>query len=94
MAAVHAVTWEKGKSGAPNEEAIRFLELFLHLGVETPANAEHVFITPNSRSDEYLVPLTCLFPTPPVTRQVFLTTIVWITSATSSQRSVAFSRIW
>ena len=66
MAFIHTVTWEKGKSGAPNEETIRLLELFLHSAPETNADAGQVFITPNSRSDEYLVPLTCLFPSAPV----------------------------
>jgi hypothetical protein len=60
---VHTVTWEKGKSGAPNEETIRLLELFLHSSRQTHADTGQVFITPNSRSDEYLVPLTCHFPT-------------------------------
>jgi hypothetical protein len=60
---IHGPPWEKGKSGAPNEETIRPFELFLHSEPETTDDAGHVFITPNDRSDEYLVPLTCLFPT-------------------------------
>jgi len=60
-AAVHTSTAEKDKSGAQNEKTIRPYELFFHFAPATIPNAEEVLITPNGRSDEYLVPLTCLF---------------------------------